>query len=113
MSEATPLELQTWFLVLRTWIDRTDADKWIGEHLEWMREEHNSGRIVMSGPSADREYGIYLVRAPSIADAAAIAERDPFVVQGLARQTIIQWEVHQILGIGDFSHTMQGTPTSS
>jgi uncharacterized protein YciI len=105
------MELQSWFLVLRTWIDRTDADGWIVEHLEWMREEHNSGRIVMSGPSADRTYGIYLVRAGSLEEATASAARDPFVVEGLAQQEIIQWEVHQILGIGDFSHTMSGMPS--
>lgn len=103
MSEGRA-DMQRWFLVLRSWIDESHVDEWLPVHLAWMRAEHDKGRILISGPSADGRHGIYIVKAPSLTDATEIAAGEPFVVQGLARQEVIEWRVHQILGIGDFDH---------
>lgn len=75
----------------------------LAEHLDWMRDRHADGSVVMSGPSRDRSVSVYLIRADSPAEAEAIAAGDPFTAGGECRFELIDWEVHQILGIGDFT----------
>jgi uncharacterized protein YciI len=93
-----------WFLALRRSIQpREEWTVGIDEHLAWMKQQHDAGAIFMSGPSGDRSMGIYLIRAPSRDAAEAIAASDPFTVAGHCTVEVIEWEVHQILGIGPFS----------
>lgn len=56
----------------------------------------------MSGPTTDRSLGIYVIRAGSRADAEAIASSDPFTAAGHCTFELHEWEVHQILGIGQW-----------
>jgi uncharacterized protein YciI len=92
-----------WFLVIRRmtrpasdWRDR------LGDHLAWLRAQHERGIILISGPSADLALGIYVMRAPSHQEAADIAADDPLAADGLATVDVIDWQVHQVLGIGPF-----------
>jgi uncharacterized protein YciI len=75
----------------------------LGEHFSWLRAQHDSGTIVMSGPSADRALGLYVMRASSRDEAIAAASGDPLARDGLAAIEVIDWEVHQIAGAGPFS----------
>jgi uncharacterized protein YciI len=68
-----------------------------------MRRQHDEGSILMSGPSADRELGIYVIRAASRSAAEQIAASDPFTAIGHCAFDLIEWEVHQVLGVGPFS----------
>lgn len=93
-----------WFLCLRRNVrPRDERRTTLGEHLSWMREQHESGRILMSGPGEDRSLGIYLIRAPSRPEADAVAAADPFTVSGDCNYELIHWDVQQIAGIGGFS----------
>jgi uncharacterized protein YciI len=47
-------------------------------HLHWMRQMHNEGKILLSGPSPDRSLGIYLVKAASREEAENTAGGDPY-----------------------------------
>ena len=82
----------------------------LDEHLVWMKRQHETGKIVMSGPTPDRQYGQYLVRAESRQEAEAIAGADPFTAAGFTTFEIIEWEVHQIMGIGPFTAEGLGLP---
>jgi uncharacterized protein YciI len=93
-----------WYLALRR--DLQPRDTWtvsLDDHLAWMREQHERGSILLSGPSADRALGIYLIRANSRAAAEQIAAGDPFTAAGHCGFELIEWEVHQVLGVGPFS----------
>ena len=70
----------------------------LSEHLDRIRERH----VVVSGPSRDRSVSLYLIRANDSDAAGRIAAEDPFVVGGECRFELIG-EIHQILGIGDFT----------
>lgn len=91
------------FLCLRENIrprnERTVAQ---GTHMKWMQQRHTDGSILMSGPNADRTLGMYLIRADGPDEADRIARSDPYTVAGDCRFRLIQWEVHQIMGIGSF-----------
>ena len=72
-------------------------------HLVWMKQMHDEGKIIMSGPSSDRSLGIYLIRAGSREEAERIAGGDPYTVAGETTFEQIEWEAHQVLGIGPFT----------
>lgn len=93
-----------WFLCQRAYTRPAGERKVaLDEHLVWMREQHEAGNILISGPSADRQRGIYLIRAVSRAAAEQLAASDPFTVAGDATYDLIEWHIHQILGIGAFT----------
>jgi uncharacterized protein YciI len=92
-----------WFLVIRRMTRPvTDWQDRVPDHLAWLRDQHENGRILISGPSADLTTGLYVMRAPSEQDAANTAAGDPLAQDGLATVEIIDWQVHQILGVGPF-----------
>jgi len=62
---------------------------------------------VLSGPTLDRSMGIYLIRTGSRSEAEAIAGSDPFTVAGHCTFVLIEWEVHQVLGVGPFTAAAQ------
>ena len=93
----------TFYLVLRHHATPPNADPArVAEHLAWMRNQHERGTVLISGPSSDGMTGIYVVRAASRPDAEALAATDPLALTAQTRVEVIDWQVHQILGIGSF-----------
>ncbi len=89
-----------WYLILqRTESPRSEWSESLNDHLRWMEEQHRRGTVVLSGPTPDRELGIYLVRAVDRKEAQDIANADPFTAAGCTYD-LIEWEIHQILGAG-------------
>lgn len=59
-------------------------------HVAYWRDNHLAQYV--GGPFADRSGGLISFEAPGLAEATAIIEKDPFVVQGLiAEQWIREW----------------------
>lgn len=93
-----------WYFVRRRALKpRNQWTVTLNEHLFWMKSQHDSGKILMSGPTPDRQYGQYLVCAASRSEAEAIAASDPFTAAGFTTFEIIEWEIHQIMGVGPFT----------
>ncbi|MGW7003863.1 YciI family protein [Streptomyces sp. NPDC054933] len=91
-----------WYLVIRRGKRPTGPQRMLVEHLDWMRDQHEQGTVLISGPSSDPTMGLYVVRARSRSVAEAIAQGDPLARDGQATIEIIEWHVHQMLGIGPF-----------
>ncbi|MFE4668767.1 YciI family protein [Streptomyces sp. NPDC056716] len=93
-----------WFLVVRPFTVSIE-EYWpeLDEHLVWMKQQHDLGNIVLSGPDSTRLVGLYLIRARSLEAAEAIAASDPFTLSGKARYEITEWEIHQAFGVGAFA----------
>jgi uncharacterized protein YciI len=68
-----------------------------------MKQQHDAGKILFSGPTTDRKYGVYVIRAASKGEAEKIASTDPYTVAGFTAFELLEWEVHQIMGVGPFS----------
>ncbi|MDH3498918.1 MAG: YciI family protein [Acidimicrobiia bacterium] len=93
----------TYFLCLR--YPLRPRDGWsasLQDHLDWMKSMHDAGSVYMSGPARDHSVSIYVIRAGSLRDATAIAAADPFTASGDCRFEIIDWDVHQLAGVGSF-----------
>jgi uncharacterized protein YciI len=93
-----------WYLIHRKPIrPRAEWTVNLDEHLVWMKEQHDAGRILFSGPTADRKLGIYVIRAGSKDEAERIAASDPYTKAGFCAFDLFEWEVHQVLGAGHFT----------
>ena len=57
-------------------------------HLERLR---GSGALELAGPFADRSGGAYLLRAPDLASAIALAHADPLHATGASRLSVHEW----------------------
>jgi uncharacterized protein YciI len=72
------------------------------ENLDWMKQNHNAGRVLFSGPTTEG-VGIWVLRAGSKDEASQLAKGHPWVAAGLRDVSeIYEWNVQQALGIGRF-----------
>lgn len=93
-----------WFLTQRRALKpREEWNVTLDQHLVWMKQQHESGTIVLSGPTPDRTIGMYLIRAKDRAEAERIAGSDPYTAAGCTTFDLIEWEIHQVLGAGPFT----------
>ena len=93
-----------WYLTLRQ--ATKPRDQWtvtLDQHLVWMKQQHQEGNILFSGPTTDRKYGVYVIRAGSKDEAAQLAASDPYTAAGFCSFELLEWEVHQIMGCGPFT----------
>jgi uncharacterized protein YciI len=100
-----------WFLCQRH--AAMPRDQWkvtLDQHLVWMKRMHEEGKIVISGPTPDKKVGMYLIHAPSREEAERIAAGDPFTAAGQTRFELLEWEIHQIMGMGPFTAAGLGHP---
>jgi uncharacterized protein YciI len=68
-----------------------------------MKQQHERGTIVLSGPSPDLQLGMYLIRAGSREEAEEIAASDPYTAMGDSSYELLQWNIRQIMGVGPFT----------
>lgn len=93
-----------WYLVLRRPVKpRGEWTVSLDQHLVWMKQQHDAGKVLFSGPTADRKYGVYVIRAGSKEEADKIAAGDPYTAAGCCAYDLLEWEVHQIMGVGPFA----------
>ncbi len=102
-----------WYLVLsRTIRPIAEADPAFEAHRAWLDDSHRAGRILFSGPTADRALGIYVVLAPSLAEATRLAGEDPYHQLGLRELQVLEWDVRRALRlegtIDDFTAMARG-----
>ena len=72
--------------------DRRDMDI-IRGHVRHLQELERSGQLVLCGPFSDSPGGMVIIRAGSREAAAAIAERDPYVLSGIRSYELRTWSL--------------------
>ena len=85
--------------------DLTSRDTWnvsLDKHLEWMKVQHEEGRVLLSGPAPGKKCSFYLIKTNSEAEAQSIAREDPYTAAGLCDFELYPWNINQILGVGSF-----------
>ena len=66
-------------------------DALLEPHLNWLKAGHRSGHFLAWGPKEPREGGLIFIRAETRAEAESLASGDPFMIEGVARSEIIEW----------------------
>jgi uncharacterized protein len=72
----------------------------VRRHMVWMLGLEREGALFAAGPldvrpAAWSDSGLYILRAGSLADAEAMAARDPLVVAGLRTPSVRSWTINQ------------------
>jgi len=67
-------------------------DELLAEHRRYLDEHYADGTFLLSGRQVPRTGGMILAAGDDRDRIAAITERDPFVVHGAARYSIVQVE---------------------
>lgn len=63
----------------------------IKRHIDHLRALDQKGSLVLCGPFSDHDSGMVVVKAKSKDVATAIAEADPFVVEGVRTFEVRTW----------------------
>lgn len=62
-------------------------------HLEYLSELDKRGKIYAKGPFADGAGGMVIYIADSLEEARELAEKDPYVVEGVRRLELHEWKI--------------------
>ena len=86
-----------WYIILSRLLPDKEESKQLHyeEHRKWLEDQHQSGRLLFSGPTSDRSYGIYIMLASSRSEAERIAAQDPHHVRGIRTLEVLEWNVHR------------------
>lgn len=86
-----------WYIVLSRSLPEKDEDKQrtYEAHRQWLDNQHRGGRLLFSGPTTDGRYGIYILLAPSLDDAKALAAQDPYHHNGIRVMEVLEWRAHR------------------
>lgn len=70
-----------------------EVDQHLAAHRAFLKDLYSKGITVCSGPQIPRTGGFILLNAPSKAEAVEIMKNDPYVINGLAEYSVIEFEV--------------------
>lgn len=97
------LQPRFYLLALRI-VDRARMAEVQATHLTWLLEQEQAGRVFLSGPAVHsrggapdewRSNGFLVIRAGDATEAAALAEQEPFIAQGVMWYDLYEWTVFQ------------------
>jgi uncharacterized protein YciI len=82
-----------WYLVLsRQLTSSAERGPRLQAHIDWLETHHRAGRVLFSGPTADRACGVFIVLAGSRQEVEALVAQDPFHAHGDRVPEIIEWD---------------------
>ena len=64
-------------------------------HMRWLNANYAAGHFLVSGRKVPRDGGVIIAQAASRAHAEAMANEDPFVMQGLASVRVVEFRASQ------------------
>ncbi len=69
-----------------------EVDKYLDAHRSFLKDYYAMGVIVCSGPQIPRTGGFILMNAKSRSEALEIMKNDPYVIEGVAEYSFIEFE---------------------
>jgi uncharacterized protein YciI len=70
-----------------------EVDQYLAAHRAFLKDLYSKGITVCSGPQIPRTGGFILLKAVNMAEAVEIMKSDPYVINGLAEYSAIEFEV--------------------
>jgi uncharacterized protein YciI len=86
-----------WYIVLSRSLPEKEESQQLNyeEHRQWLDDQHRAGRLLFSGPTSDRAYGIYIMLAADLGEAKRIAAEDPHRQRGIRTMEVMEWSVRR------------------
>ncbi|MBI5726633.1 MAG: GTP cyclohydrolase [Ignavibacteriales bacterium] len=90
----------------------TVVDTWLAGHNIYLQKYYQAQTFICSGPQIPRNGGVILCSAESVDEVHRIVSEDPFVSNGVADYTVIEFRVADYLpGFEKFFHAAAGSMT--
>jgi len=70
-----------------------EVDRHLEAHRAFLKTLYANGITICSGPQVPRTGGFILMHAASKSEALEIMQQDPYVIQGVAEYSVIEFEV--------------------
>jgi len=70
-----------------------EVDKYLEAHRAFLKTLYAQGITICSGPQVPRTGGFILMKAASKDEALGIMKNDPYVINGIARYSVIEFDV--------------------
>lgn len=67
--------------------------KYRPQHLEYLDSLDKQGKIFAKGPFVDGAGGLVIYIADSLDDAKQLAEKDPYILEGVRRLELHEWGI--------------------
>ena len=84
------------FVLLLTYIKPlAEVDALMRDHMAWLNEHYDAGRLLVSGRRIPRTGGVIVARGDDRGEIEALAASDPFVTGGVATCEVIQFLASQ------------------
>jgi uncharacterized protein len=94
-----------WYLVLSRDLGQDDMKQTHRDaHAGWLDDQHRAGRALFSGPTTDGRYGMYVLLAPDLAAARALAGEDPYHQHGIRDlEQVLEWDPRRAMRLTNTS----------
>ncbi len=69
----------------------SEIEKFIDEHIEYLKKYYKAGVFVMSGRKVPRTGGVILAKGISLEELDTVIHEDPFHVNGVAEYTVTEF----------------------
>lgn len=91
MSDTDASEFYRFVIFLDKVENKTTSPQVIQRHIEHLKNLKSQGKLVLCGPFTDHDSGMVVVKAKDKFEAIAIADTDPFVIEGVRIAKVWSW----------------------
>lgn len=81
------------FAAILYMLDAEKNQEYRPQHLEFLAQLESEGKVFLKGPFADGAGGLVIYKADSLEEAKELAEKDPYVVNGVRRLEMHEWKI--------------------
>lgn len=74
-------------------LDAEKNQEYRPQHLEYLAQLEGEGKVFLKGPFVDGAGGLVIYKADSLEEAKEMAEKDPYVSEGVRRLELHEWKI--------------------
>ncbi|KKI92243.1 hypothetical protein WQ54_10515 [Bacillus sp. SA1-12] len=82
-----------YFAVFLPMLDQEKSQKYREDHLNYLNEKREEGKIFANGRFADGKGGLVIYQVNSFEEAEQLTKQDPYIIQGARGFNIHEWEM--------------------
>lgn len=84
-----------YFAAFLEMIDPVKNEELRPQHLDYLQKRKEEGKVFARGPFADDSGGLVIYKAETYEEAKKMAEEDPYVVHGVRKLNLREWNMSQ------------------
>ncbi|OZU88152.1 hypothetical protein CIL03_13590 [Virgibacillus indicus] len=85
-----------YYAVILTMLDEEKNKQYRPDHLAFLEQKANEGKLFAKGPFTDGAGGLVIYKGESLAEIEEIVSQDPYVIRGARGYKIHEWNMEVI-----------------